>query len=109
MPDLQLPEGLTSTAITADDLPAVAGLLAAAEAVDRTGENHSADDLADEWLNDLVDLPRDSRLVRAGEDVVGFATVVAPPTFRDAVSVYLDGRVHPDRRGRGIGRALLAW
>ena len=31
------------------------------------------------------------------------------PTFRDAFGVYLEGRVRPDRRGRGIGRALLAW
>ncbi|MFQ1000522.1 GNAT family N-acetyltransferase [Modestobacter sp. SSW1-42] len=105
----QLPDGLTSTPITADDLPAVATLLAAAEEVDRTGEHTSADDLAEEWLNDLVDLPRDSRLVRAGDDVVAWATVVAPPTFRDALSVYLDGRVHPGWRGRGVGRSLLAW
>jgi len=104
-----LPDGLTSTPITPDDLPALAALLAAAEEVDRTGEHHSADDLADEWVNDLVDLPRDSRLVRAGADVVALATVIAPPTFRDAMSVYLDGRVHPAWRGRGVGRALLDW
>ncbi|QXG75239.1 GNAT family N-acetyltransferase [Modestobacter sp. L9-4] len=109
MPEPRLPDGLTSAPITADDLPAVAALLAAAEEVDRTGEHSSADDLADEWLNDLVDLHRDSRLVRAGDDVLGWATVIAPPTFRDAVSVYLEGRVHPAARGRGIGRALLAW
>jgi mycothiol synthase len=106
---VQLPAGLTSTPITAADLPAVAALLAAAESVDGTGEHPSADDLAEEWVNDLVDLPQDSLLVRAGEEVVGFGTVIAPPTFRDALSVYLDGRVHPDRRGRGVGRALLAW
>ncbi|MCZ2830476.1 GNAT family N-acetyltransferase [Modestobacter sp. VKM Ac-2986] len=104
-----LPDGLTSTPITADDLPALADLLAAAEEVDRTGEHHSADDLAEEWLNDLVDLPRDSLLVRAGEELVAFGTVVAPPTFRDALAVYLDGRVHPAWRGRGVGRALLTW
>jgi mycothiol synthase len=34
---------------------------------------------------------------------------MAPPTFRDAFGVYLEGRVHPERRGRGIGRALMAW
>jgi mycothiol synthase len=106
---LQLPDGLTSAPITADDLPAVAALLAAAEEVDRTGEHTGAGDLADEWLNDLVDLPRDSRLVREGDDVLGWATVITPPTFRDAVAVYLEGRVHPAARGRGIGRALLAW
>ena len=109
VPALQLPAGLTSTPVTADDLPAVAALLADAEAVDRTGEHPSAADLAGDWVNDLVDLPRDSRLVRDGDRVVGVATLITPPTFRDAVSVYLEGRVHPGARGRGIGRALLAW
>ena len=41
--------------------------------------------------------------------VVAYATVMASPTFRDALAVYLEGRVRPDLRGRGIGRALLAW
>ena len=109
MPELVLPTGLTSAPVTAADLPEIAGLLAAAEDVDGTGEHPGADDLAEAWLNDLVDLPRDSRLVRAGGEVVGVATVIAPPTFRSAFSVHLQGRVHPGRRGRGIGRALLAW
>jgi len=41
--------------------------------------------------------------------VLGYATTIAPPTFRDAFGVHLEGRVHPDQRRRGIGRALLAW
>ena len=41
--------------------------------------------------------------------VVAYATVMASPTFREALAVYLEGRVRPDLRGRGIGRALLAW
>jgi ribosomal protein S18 acetylase RimI-like enzyme len=41
--------------------------------------------------------------------LVGYATVIAPPSFRDALAVYLEGRVRPDVRDRGIGRALLAW
>jgi mycothiol synthase len=35
--------------------------------------------------------------------------VIASPTFREALAVYLEGRVRPDLRGQGIGRALLAW
>src|SRR4051812_34023906 len=96
--------------MTPNDMPAVATLLAAAEAVDDTGEHLSAEDLAGWWVNDLVDLPRDSRLVQDGDgSVVAVAAVVAPPTFRDAMTVYLEGCVHPDRRGRGVGRALLGW
>jgi mycothiol synthase len=40
--------------------------------------------------------------------VVGYATVMASPTFRGTFSVDLEGRVRPDLRGQGIGRALLA-
>ncbi|MCW2507386.1 MAG: GCN5-related N-acetyltransferase [Modestobacter sp.] len=107
---LTLPEGLTARPIRPDDVPAVIELLAAAEAVDDTGAHQSAEDLTDFWVNDLVDLEQDSRLVTTADgEVVGYATAIAPPTFRDAYGVHLEGRVHPQWRGRGIGRALLAW
>ena len=105
-----LPAGLVARPLTPDDAGPVAGLLAAAEPVDRTGEHLAAEDLTEFWVNDLVDLPRDGRAVCSpGGDVVGYATTLAPPTFRDAFGVHLEGRVHPGWRGRGIGRALLAW
>jgi mycothiol synthase len=93
-----------------DDVGVLAELLAAAETVDDTGVYESPEDLAGWWLNDLVDLELDTRVVHTDDDrVVGYATTMAPPTFRDAYGVHLEGRVHPDWRGRGIGRALLAW
>jgi mycothiol synthase len=105
-----LPDGLLARPLTPDDATAVAELLAAAEPVDDTGEHLSAEDLTEFWVNDLVDLPRDGRAVCSPDgDLVGYATTIAPPTFRDAFGVHLEGRVHPDRRGQGIGRALLAW
>jgi len=110
VPELQLPAGLTSSPITAADPPAVAALLAAAEELDRTGAHESAEGLTGAWFNELVDLAADTRVVRAADgEVVAYATAIAPPTFRDAYGVHLQGRVHPDWRGRGIGRALLAW
>ncbi|MEU2350213.1 GNAT family N-acetyltransferase [Modestobacter sp. NPDC049651] len=107
LPDL--PSGLTARPLEPGDLPAVAALLAAAEEVDDTGEHEDADDLAEALLNDLVDLARDTRVVLDGDRVVAYGDVVAPPTFRGAFGVQLGGRVHPGRRGRGIGRALLGW
>ena len=105
-----LPDGLVARPLTPDDATPVAELLAAAEPVDDTGEHLSAEDLTELWVNDLVDLPRDGRAVCSPDgDLVGYATTIAPPTFRDAFGVHLEGRVHPDRRGQGIGRALLAW
>jgi mycothiol synthase len=108
--ELALPAGLTARPMTPGDMAAAAALLAAAEVVDDTGEHESAEDLAGWWVNDLVDLDRDSLLVHTPDgEVAAVAAVVAPPTFRDAMTVYLEGCVHPDRRGRGIGRAVLAW
>jgi mycothiol synthase len=105
-----LPEGFTARPLTADDVDAVAALLAVAEKVDDTGEHADADDLTEWWVNDLVDLGRDGLAVHDDDGALaGWATVIAPPTFRDAFGVYLEGRVHPERRGRGLGRALLGW
>jgi mycothiol synthase len=93
-----------------DDAGPVAGLLAAAEAVDDTGALKSPEDLVEWWVHEFADLEQDGRVVLTGDGaVVGYATTIAPPTFRDAYGVHLEGRVHPEWRGRGIGRALLAW
>ena len=107
VPDL--PAELTVRPMRPDDVAAIAALEAAAEPVDDTGEHESAEDLAAWFVNDLVDLDLDTRVVLAGDQLVGWASAIAPPTFRDAYGVHLEGRVLPDWRGRGIGRALLAW
>ena len=92
-----------------DDVVAIVALEAAAEPLDQTGDLASPEDLTAWFVNDLVDLERDTRVVCSGDELVAWASAIAPPTFRDAYGVHLEGRVHPDWRGRGIGRALLAW
>ncbi|HVD29575.1 MAG TPA: GNAT family N-acetyltransferase [Mycobacteriales bacterium] len=105
-----LPDGLIGRPLSADDAVAVAGLLAAAEQVDDTGEYPDAEDVAEWWRGWGLEPGRDGLAVcdPAGL-VVAYATVMASPTFRDAFAVYLEGRVRPDLRERGIGGALLAW
>ena len=110
VPGLTPPDGFTARALGPDDVDDVEALLAAAEEVDDTGEHFDADDLTEWWVNDLVDLGRDGVALHDGDGALaGWATVIAPPTFRDAFGVHLEGRVHPQWRGRGLGRALLAW
>ena len=109
-PPSALPAGCTARPMRADDIPVLAELLTAAEAVDDTGVHESAEDLTEFWVNDLVDLAQDTRVVATADgELVAWATAIAPPTFRDAFGVHLEGRVHPRWRGRGIGRALLEW
>ena len=105
-----LPDGLAVRPLRPDDDAAVAALLTAAEEVDDTGENFQPDDLTEWWTGWDMDHERDGLAVcDAAGVVVGYATVMAPRNFRGAFAVYLEGRVRPDHRNRGVGRALLQW
>ena len=105
---IDLPAGLTARPLADDDAAAVAALLAAAEQVDDTGEYPDAEDRVVAGRG--LDAARDGVAVcDAAGVVVAYATVTAAATFCGRFSVDLEGRVRPDRRGQGIGRALLAW
>ncbi|MDP5184819.1 GNAT family N-acetyltransferase [Blastococcus sp. BMG 814] len=105
-----VPDALTVRPLSPDDATAVAELLGAAEALDDTGEFPDADDIAEEWTGWGVDPARDGVAVTAADGALAaYAVVSASPTFRGSYRIHLDGRVHPDRRGRGIGAALLGW
>ncbi len=66
---------------------------------------HSYTDLAVDSLVAVTDAGSDSD---AGE-VVAWGLVVMPDLHETLVRVILLGGVVPEHRGRGIGRALLAW
>ncbi|MFE9429099.1 GNAT family N-acetyltransferase [Kitasatospora sp. NPDC006697] len=57
---------------------------------------------------EVKDPARDTRLITDAEGrLLAAALVRLPP--EDGFRVSLEGGVHPDRRGLGIGRELLAW
>jgi mycothiol synthase len=103
-------DGYVPRPLRADDAAAAAAVLAAAEAVDDTGEYPDAADLTEWWDTWDTDLERDGVAVcdPAGL-LIAFASLTASPTIRDAYRVYLDGRVRPDHRDKGLGRRLLSW
>jgi mycothiol synthase len=89
-----------------DDAGRWAALLAAAEAVDRTGEHFDEADCAVELTDPEADLDRDSVLVLDGDlPVACMLLLVRGPA--GARTVHVDGLVHPKHRRRGIGAALL--
>lgn len=105
-PDL----GLTWRPLTPADVPAWLGLQGAIEAADGATEHFDADDLLEELtVGSHKNAERDS-LVGLDADGVprafGLNDLLPGDSLRRA---YLFGGVHPQWRGRGIGRELLRW
>jgi mycothiol synthase len=94
-------------AMTREDAPAVNDLLAAAERVDRTEEHYNLADVLEDLENPMIDPTRDWLLVEAGGRLVAHARLLPRAPADGAVSVALDGTVHPDHRRRGIGSMLV--
>lgn len=93
--------------INHNDASAVNGLLAAAEAVDRTGEHYNVDDVLEELGNPMIDLASDWVVVEADDRVVAHSRLLPRAPADGELSVSVDGTVHPEYRRRGIGSRLV--
>jgi mycothiol synthase len=101
---------LSWRALKSGDAAALARTYAAVEAVDRTGDHFSEQDVRDELEDESIDLERDSLAAFAGDgELVAFARLVGSADVRDVDRIHVDGAVSPATRGRGLGRGLLAW
>lgn len=88
-----------STPAVAADATAVTEIVAALEASLYGQTTFCEADLADEWSD--LDLVRDARVVRDGDRIVGYGVV------REQGQPWrVEGYVHPDAHGRGIGTLI---
>ncbi|MEU7785791.1 GNAT family N-acetyltransferase [Amycolatopsis sp. NPDC049159] len=98
---------LTWRPLVPADAQASADLLNAIEAVDRIGENYTAEDTRQELIDPYADLERASLAAFDGETLVGYMKVRHKASATEVHRVFLDGGVHPAYRRHGIGTALL--
>jgi ribosomal protein S18 acetylase RimI-like enzyme len=92
-----------------DDLPAIAAFYAACEAHDHNPERHSLSALEEFWDSPRSHPDADTLVGSDGSGIVATAWAGCNRVVTDRRGVYLGGAVRPDRRGQGIGRAVLRW
>lgn len=102
--------GLTWRPMARDDLPAVARFFAECETHDDNPERQSLSGLEEYW-DSPRSRPEEDTLVGydATARIVAVAWAGCNRVVTEARGVHLGGGVRPDRRGDGIGRAVLAW
>ncbi len=96
--------------LTRDDSDVVLEIMRAMDAADHPNYLTTHEELVEQLGLSFVDLQRDSLLaVTADGRAVAVGLTVLPPVQETLVRSFAFGGVHPEFRGRGIGRELLAW
>jgi ribosomal protein S18 acetylase RimI-like enzyme len=109
-----LVSGVTWRAATLDDVDDIVALSAAMAALDHPEWSEPREEIEELLTLSFVDIARDTLLgVAASDDgesrVVAFGQALAPFEPETIVRSVLLGGVHPEFRGRGVGRSLLGW
>ena len=95
---------------TEADLDGIMELFRAADAVDHPSWTTPRDDVAETFAAEHIDPARDTLLgTDASGRVVAAGEAMLHPSRDVHLHAYLSGRVHPELRGRGIGRELMRW
>lgn len=102
--------GLTFRAGSLDDLQGALAVAVAAAGVDDPHSHPSTADFERTLSTEGLDVARDT-LVGVDDEghVQAYGIVIDVPSRVTAARVVLDGAVHPELRGRGIGRRVFAW
>ncbi|PJI85726.1 GNAT family N-acetyltransferase [Luteimicrobium subarcticum] len=102
--------GLRWRPLTPDDAPAVHALVAIIEGADRSPGRSSLVEVR-EWLATPAPALADGSLLGldVDGDPVAYAVVSTRPGDTGVQRAFLHVGVRPDHRGRGVGRALVAW
>jgi mycothiol synthase len=97
---MDLPIGLSCRPATFADAAAVLEVVNAAQAVDIGETLLELSDIEADWASPSLDPTEDVILVHQGDRLVAYAQVSGSRA---------DADVHPDVRGRGVGRCLVEW
>jgi ribosomal protein S18 acetylase RimI-like enzyme len=101
---------VTWRAIEGEDHAAVVAAVDAAATADGLEERFSVEELVERLEGPGADPAIDSRLALGPDgDVRAWGLVETRGAPADLDRVWIWGGVHPDHRGRGLGRELLAW
>lgn len=95
---------------TVDDVDAIAQLTTAVELVDHPTWSTPREGLKDTFEVSYIDPATDTLLGFAHDGtLVAYGRATRSSTVESRVQAYAMGSIHPEWRGRGIGRQLMAW
>lgn len=95
--------------LTEADFEAVLDLVNRTFTHDRVPEVLSMEELVDDLTGEGAEIDADSRVALVGGEPAGFVHTIYLPSDVRLERCYINGLVHPDHRGVGLGRTLLEW